>query len=61
MLMAGRRCALIKDSSIERLPTDLVGRIYKEVDLDDPGTVRDALHRWIRDDLRLGACRNCPE
>lgn len=59
MLMAGRRTALLKDHTIERLPTDLVGRIYKPVDLDDPETVAEALHAWIRDDLGLRACCEC--
>ena len=60
MLMTGRRCALLKDASIERLPTDLVGRIRKDIDLDDLSTVSEALHRWIRHDLSLGACPDCP-
>ena len=60
MLMTGRRCALLKDKSIEKLPTDLVGRIRKDVDLDDLATVNNALHGWIRDDLGLGACAECP-
>ena len=59
MLMTGRRCALLKDRSIERMPSDLVGRIYKEVDLDDLDTVAGALHDWMRNDLGLGGCRNC--
>jgi hypothetical protein len=60
MLMTGRRCALLKDRSIERLPTDLIGRIRKDIDLDDLGTVSKAIHTWIRDDLGLGACDACP-
>lgn len=60
MLMAGRRCALLKDRTIPKLPTDLVGRIYKPIDLDDIGTVASAIHTWARDDLGLGACTNCP-
>jgi len=60
MLMAGRRCLLLKDSSIERMPTDLVGLIYKPVDLDNPGTVAQAVHEWAQADLALGACRECP-
>lgn len=59
MLMAGRRTALLKDRTIERLPTDLVGRIYKPVDLDHPETVAEALHAWIRNDLGLSACAEC--
>jgi hypothetical protein len=60
MLMTGRRVALLKDTTIERLPTDLVGRIYKSVDLDDPETVSRKLHSWARDDLALGGCPACP-
>jgi hypothetical protein len=60
MLMTGRRCLLLKDASIEKMPTDLVGRIYKLVDLDDPTTVERAIHDWARNDLRLGACKQCP-
>ncbi len=59
MLMTGRRCALLKDDSIERLPTNLVGRIYKPVDLKKPETVEKALHTWMRDDLDLGVCDDC--
>jgi hypothetical protein len=59
MIMTGRRCALIKDSSIERLPTDLVGRIYKEINLENLEEVEEALHTWVRDDLGLGPCETC--
>lgn len=54
MLMTGRRCALLKDTSIERTPTDLVGRIYKDVDLDEPRSVTAAVSSWIEDDLAIG-------
>lgn len=53
MLMAGRRLALLKDASIERLPTDLVGKIYKSVDFDDLSETIAAIHVWLRDDLGL--------
>jgi len=59
MLIAGRRCALLKDRTIPRMPTDLVGRIYKSVDLDAPDSVTLALHAWARDDLGLGPCSEC--
>ncbi|HEX2058002.1 MAG TPA: hypothetical protein VHI71_06495 [Actinomycetota bacterium] len=58
-IVIGRRVAILKDRTIdegqevERLPTDLTGRIYKPVDLDDPATVRDALATWIKEDLAL--------
>jgi len=58
-LALGRRIAVLKDARVEKLPTDLVGRIYQEVDLDHPGSVETELHRWLRDDLKLGACSAC--
>jgi hypothetical protein len=54
-------CALLRDKSIEKMPTDLVGKIYKPVDLKKPKTVGDALHKWLRDDLGLDACEDCPK
>ena len=59
MLITGRRCCLLRDPSISFLPTDLVGRIRKDVNLGDPGAVETLVHTWIRDDLRLGACPVC--
>ncbi len=53
MLMTGRRCALLRDTSIERMPTDLVGHIYKAIDLSKPETIRTALQAWLLDDLNL--------
>jgi hypothetical protein len=60
MLVTGRRCALLKDGSLDRMPTDLVGFIYKSVDLSDSDSVAAAIHRWIRDDLAVSACGSCP-
>ena len=59
MMMSGRRCALLKDRSIDTLPTDLVGRIRKDVDLDDLESVEKQLHAWMKKDLGLGACKRC--
>jgi hypothetical protein len=61
MMTTGRRCALLRDKSIKTMPTDLVGHIYKSVDLGKTKTVADALHRWIRDDLGSGSCDDCPK
>jgi hypothetical protein len=54
MLMTGRRVALLKDGSIEKMPTDFVGMIYKSVDLSDEGAVRVLVTNWLKDDLRMG-------
>ena len=51
MVMTGRRCALLKDGSIDNLPTDLVGMIYKSVDLADEKTVANVITQWIESDL----------
>ena len=53
MLMTGRRCVLLKDCSVASMPTDLVGHIYKEIDLDDPVTIEQALQEWCEADLGL--------
>ncbi|MFN2477244.1 MAG: hypothetical protein ABR526_12995 [Chthoniobacterales bacterium] len=60
MLMTGRRCALLKDSSIPSLPTDLVGQIYKPVDLSDAAQIEAAAHSWAANDIGLGRCADCP-
>ena len=57
--MTGRRCALLRDETVGSLPTDLVGHIYKSVDVTEPPSVADAIHRWIRDDLNLDGCSEC--
>jgi hypothetical protein len=52
-LVLGRRMALLKDGSLEAMPTDLVGHIYFSVDLDDPDTVSGALDGWIKSSLHI--------
>jgi len=51
-LVAGRRLALLKDKPVKKLPSDLVGHIYKEVDLEDPDTVTKQLNSWFESDLK---------
>lgn len=53
MLMAGRRCVILRDSSVSKMPTDLVGHIYRRIDLADTSTVEDAVRKWCSDDLAL--------
>jgi hypothetical protein len=54
MLMTGRRCAILKDDTIERLPTDLVGHVYKPVSFNDLDGVAREINAWILDDLGIG-------
>jgi hypothetical protein len=61
MLMTGRRCALMKDkTSPTTLPTDVIGQIYKPIDLDDIASLSSIIHRWASEDLALGRCNSCP-
>ncbi|MFI5587177.1 hypothetical protein ACIA5G_19165 [Amycolatopsis sp. NPDC051758] len=60
MLMSGRRCAILLDKSVPKMPSDLVGHIYKLVDLTQHDSCADEIHKWIRNDLGLSECRQCP-
>lgn len=60
MLVTGRRCAILKDRAAPHPPSDLSSHIYKTVDFDYLGTIADAAHRWLADDLMLGNCASCP-
>ena len=53
MLMTGRRCLLLKDRSVKRLPGDLIAHIHQSVDLDRPKTIETAIRDWVANDLRL--------
>ena len=52
MLVTGRRCALLKDVSVKRFPSDFAGQLYREVDLSKSDSVAQALQSWAIDDLR---------
>jgi hypothetical protein len=60
MLMTGRRCAILKDRHSPSLPTDLIGHIFREVDMQDPQEPLSSIHRWLADDLGLARCDTCP-
>ena len=60
MVITGRRCALLKDVTIAKLPTDFSGQLYKSVDFGAIDGVAAMIHRWAADDLGLGRCSACP-
>ncbi len=60
MLITGRQCALLRDTTIEQMPTDLVGHLYKEVDLTKLTDVAAEIHGWAANDLGLAECPACP-
>ncbi len=43
-----------KDGSIEKMPTDFVGMIYKSVDLSNEQSVAERVRDWLKADLRIG-------
>lgn len=61
MLMTGRRCALLKDKTSPPLPTDIIGQIYKSIDLDVATSIFTHIHDWASEDLSLGLCSSCPQ
>jgi hypothetical protein len=58
-LVLGRRIGILKDEPVEKLPSDLTSKIYKEVDFAGSDAVSTKVHEWIRDDLNLGVCPAC--
>jgi hypothetical protein len=59
MLMTGRKCAILKDASIENMPSDIAGHIYRPADLSDHKASVEEIHTWLRDDLHSAACGAC--
>lgn len=50
MLAHGKRCLLLKDRRMPRMPTDVVGKLYKEFDTYNiTQTLQVALDDWARD------------
>lgn len=50
MLALGKRCLVLKDQRMPRLPTDIVGRLYRAFDTYDISpTLGPAVQGWLRD------------
>ncbi len=60
MLMIGRRCAIIKDSGVKKVPTDISAHIRHTVAFSDPDSVVAALHRAMTKDFDSPSCPTCP-
>ena len=49
MLALGKRVCLLKDKTLKQLPTDMVGSLYSEFNLEDVAlSIAGALDRWLR-------------
>jgi hypothetical protein len=60
MIITGRQCALMRDTTIEKMPTDFVGHRTKKSTSPTSRGVAATLHRWAAKDLGLGECPACP-
>lgn len=50
MRALGKRICLMKDKTLKDLQTDLVGKLYRPFDPQDPaGTIQSVLEAWLRD------------
>lgn len=50
MKSRGLNILLLKDKRLEKLPTDIISKLYKEFDFNDPeGGVKKAVTEWIGD------------
>lgn len=50
MKSRGLNILLLKDKRLEKLPTDIISKLYKEFDFNDPeGGVKKAITEWIED------------
>lgn len=59
MLAQGKRVLLLKEKNLPRLPTDLVGHLYREFDVNDVDvTIEAAAGAWLRD---LGVAKSPTE
>jgi predicted nucleotide-binding protein len=38
MISRGKEVLILKDKELNRLPTDMIGQLYKDFDLDNPDT-----------------------
>jgi len=50
MIALGKRVCLLKDQTLPKLHTDLVSKLYKEFDPQDPiGSIPPVMERWMKD------------
>jgi len=54
MYALGRRCLIIKDKRMPRLPTDTCGKLYRDFDTYNlPVSIEDQIRHWCEQDLGL--------
>ena len=54
MLSRKKPVLLLKEKKLKSLPTDMVGFLYSDFELENPDSIRSAIHRWVNvNDLRI--------
>ena len=49
-ILLRKNVCLLKDQTLKNLPTDLIGKLYKEFDPQDvEKTLPDQLEKWMKD------------
>ncbi len=49
MLAKGKKVLLLKEKSFKNINADILGKIWKEFDIDNPTTVKKAIQSWMID------------
>jgi hypothetical protein len=53
MLSRGKEILILKDTALETLPTDMMGSLYEDFDLNNPiKSLPDIMERWIKKVLK---------
>jgi hypothetical protein len=60
MLMIGRRCAIVKDTGVTKVPTDMSAHIRHTVSFADPDAAEAVLHQAMVKDFDSVPCAACP-
>lgn len=62
MYALGKRCLLLKEKRMPRLPADICGKIYRDFDvLNLYSSIEDQIHKWCKRDLGLTPIDQIPE
>jgi len=50
MLAHGKRCLILKDKGIRKMPTDIVGKLYEEFDTYEiESSIKRCVEAWVHD------------
>jgi hypothetical protein len=61
MLMIGRRCAILKDAGVRKVPTDLIAHIHHTVNFGGADAAKAKLHEALVKDFDAPRCADCTD